>query len=83
MHENEKKKINFSHEHGPQFRQELCNSGTYTNLHEQRPPVGGTGRIASTYSILWLLGEESRSPGPAKGNKKKLPQNKQLNVAQT
>ncbi|GFT34971.1 hypothetical protein TNCV_786831 [Trichonephila clavipes] len=32
----------------PLFRQRLHNSGTYTYLHEQRPPVDSFGRVAST-----------------------------------
>ncbi|GFV06412.1 integrase catalytic domain-containing protein [Trichonephila clavipes] len=47
------------------------NSGNHTNLHEQRPPVDSSGRVASTYSISWLWGQRG-PPGPPAIRKEKL-----------
>ncbi|GFY69136.1 hypothetical protein TNIN_454221 [Trichonephila inaurata madagascariensis] len=38
----------------PDFDRCPRNSGNYTNLHEQRPPVDSRSRVASTHSISWL-----------------------------
>ncbi|GFS41471.1 hypothetical protein TNIN_82881 [Trichonephila inaurata madagascariensis] len=36
----------------------------HTNLHEQRPPVNSTGRVASMYSISWFWGSKMGSRLP-------------------
>ncbi|GFY73718.1 hypothetical protein TNIN_233081 [Trichonephila inaurata madagascariensis] len=54
MHENVKNFLvsNPSPRRGkPRFRQGSRNSETYTNLHEQRPPVNSMVRVESAHSI--------------------------------
>ncbi|GFY47934.1 hypothetical protein TNIN_444421 [Trichonephila inaurata madagascariensis] len=57
MHENVEKEVTRApKEVGSDFDWEL------RNLHEQRPPVDSTDRVAPTYSISWLW-DQRGAPG--------------------